>query len=104
MHHEHLLHLQFLYWRKRCTIRYIKVGEENSKFFQAMATERYRKNSIASLQLSDGTVSSDHGEIAKEFLVAFKGRMGTVKPILLGNEILSLIPKVQGLEVLTKPF
>ena len=33
MHHEHLLHLQFLYWRKRCTIRYIKVGEENSKFF-----------------------------------------------------------------------
>ena len=30
--------------------------------------------------------------------------MGTVKPILLGNDILSLIPKVQGLEVLTKPF
>ena len=33
MHHEHLLHLQFLYWKKRCTIRYIKVREENSKFF-----------------------------------------------------------------------
>ena len=80
------------------------MGEENSKFFQAMATERYRKNSIASLQLSDGTVSSDHGEIAKEFLVAFKGRMGTVRPILLGNEILSLIPRVQGLEVLTQTF
>ena len=54
-----------------------------------MATERYRKNSIATLQLSDGTVSLDHGEIAKEFLVAFKGRMGTVKPILLGNEYLT---------------
>ena len=104
LHHEHLLHLQFLYWRKRCTIRYIKVGEENSKFFQAMATERYRKNSIASLHLSDGTVSSDHGEIAKEFLVTFKGRMGTLKPIVLGNDILSLIPRIQGLEVLTKPF
>ena len=70
------------------------MGEENSKFFQAMATERYRKNSIARLQLSDGTVSSDHGEMAKEFLETFKGRMGTVKPILLGNDILSLIPKV----------
>ena len=104
MHHEHLLHLQFLYWKKRCTIRYIKVGEENSKFFQAMATERYRKNSIATLQLSDGTVSSDHDTIAKEFLEIFKGRMGTVKPIFLGNDILSIIPRVQGLDVLTRPF
>ncbi|XP_073363498.1 uncharacterized protein [Aegilops tauschii subsp. strangulata] len=104
MHHEHLLHLQFIYWKKRCTIRYIKVGEENSKFFQAMATERYRKNSIASLQLSDETVSSDHGMMAKEFLEIFKSRMGTVKPILMGNDILSLISRVQGLEVLTKPF
>ncbi|XP_073355472.1 uncharacterized protein [Aegilops tauschii subsp. strangulata] len=69
-----------------------------------MATERYRKNSIASLQLSDGTISSDHGKMAKEFLETFKSRMGTIKPILLGNDIISLIPKVQGLEVLTKPF
>ena len=76
------------------------MGEENSKFFQAMATERYRRNSIARLQLSDGIVSSDHGEIAKEFLEAFKGRMGTIRPIFLGNDILSLIPKVQGIEVL----
>mgnify|MGYP000863857686 FL=1 len=103
-HHDHLLHLQFLYWKKRCTIRYIKVGEENLKFFQAMATERYRKNSIATLQLSDGSVSSDHNTIAKEFLEIFKGRMGTVKPIFMGNDILSLIPRVQGLDVLTKPF
>ena len=27
LHHEHLLHMQYLYWRKRCIIRYIKVGE-----------------------------------------------------------------------------
>lgn len=104
LHHEHLLHLQYLYWRKTCTIRYIKVGEENSKFFQAMATERYRKNSIASLLLSDGSVMSDHEEMAKEFLHSFKGRMGTVLPIKLERDILSLIPKVQGLDVLTKPF
>ena len=69
-----------------------------------MATERYRKNSIATLQLSDGTVSSDHDTIAKEFLEIFKGGMGTVKPIFLGNDILSIIPRVQGLDVLTRPF
>ena len=80
------------------------MGEENSKFFQAMATERYRKNSIASLLLSDGSVISDHEEMAKEFLNSFKGRLGTVLPITLEEDILSLIPRVQGLEVLTKPF
>ena len=58
-HHEHLLHMQYLYWRKRCTIRYIKVGEENTKKFRAMATERFRKNSIASLVLPDGSVTSN---------------------------------------------
>ena len=30
--------------------------------------------------------------------------MGTVKPIFLGNDILSIIPRVQGLDVLTRPF
>ena len=33
LHIEKLLHWQSLYWKKRCTKRYIKVGEENSKFF-----------------------------------------------------------------------
>ena len=32
-HVEKLLHLQFLYWKKRCTIRYIKVGEKIQSFF-----------------------------------------------------------------------
>jgi len=103
-HHEHLQHMQYLYWRKRCTIRYIKVGEENTKFFQAMATERYRKNSIASLLLPDGSVTSNHEVMAREFLISFKNRMGMIRPIVLDENILSLIPRVQGLEVLTKPF
>ena len=34
LHLEELLHLQYIYWKQRCTIRWIKVGEENSKFFQ----------------------------------------------------------------------
>ena len=34
LHVEDLLHLQFIYWKQRCTIRWIKVGEENSIFFK----------------------------------------------------------------------
>src|SRR3954467_5506989 len=39
LHLEDILKLQKKYWKQRCTIRNIKVGEENSKFFQSMATE-----------------------------------------------------------------
>ena len=67
LHLEHLLHLQCLYWKKRATIRFVKVGEKNTKFFHAMATERYRRNSIASLKLNDGSVISDHDQIAACF-------------------------------------
>src|ERR1043165_6949587 len=56
LHLEKLLHWQHVYWKKRCTQRYIKVGEENSKFTQAMDSERHRRNSIVSLNLPNGTV------------------------------------------------
>ena len=54
--------------------------------------------------MPDGSVTSDHEEMAKEFLFSFKSRTGTVLPINLEEDIMSLIPRVQGLEVLTKPF
>jgi hypothetical protein len=38
------------FWRKRCTARWVRLGDENTTFFHSMATIRYRKNSmIASL-------------------------------------------------------
>ena len=60
---SHLLRLlkyQKLYWKKRGTIRWIKFGNENSKFCQAVAMERYRQNNISSLQLEDGTLVDNH--------------------------------------------
>ena len=50
-------------WKRHCTIRWIKLGDENTKFFHAMATERHRRNSIASLKLPDGTMVSDHSQM-----------------------------------------
>jgi exonuclease III len=38
LHLEKLLRIQYQYWKKRCTIRWIKMGEENTNFFHAMAT------------------------------------------------------------------
>ena len=104
LHLEHLLHLQYLYWRKRCTIRSIKVGEENTKFFHALASERYRHNSIASLRLEDGSVVSDHEQMAAALWLNFKNRMGTSHGIEMCFDLSSILDRVEGLDSLTKVF
>ena len=58
LQYERVLKLHHLYWKQRCTIRYIRVGDENSKFFHAMASERLRRNTVSSLQREDGSVVS----------------------------------------------
>jgi hypothetical protein len=55
-----LLKSQYNYWKKKCTVRWIKMRQENTKFFHAVSTERFRRNSISSLQLADGHIVNDH--------------------------------------------
>ena len=69
-----------------------------------MASERHRRNSIASLTLGDGSVTSNHDVIADAFHKAFKERMGQAKGINMGLDLENLIQKVPGLNVLVKPF
>ena len=103
-HLECLMRAQFLYWKKRCTMRWIKLGEENSKFFHAMATERFRRNSMASITLADGTVISDHEQMAAVAWNCYKQRMGTTNAIDMQYDLDVLIPAVEGLESLADPF
>ena len=105
LHYEHLLKLHYIYWKQRCTIRYIKVGEENSKFFHAMASERMRRNSIASLKTA-GMVDpvSDHDQMAGILWASFKNRMGQAQGISMGFDLANLIQPIQGLEELSQPF
>jgi hypothetical protein len=77
-HYEKLLHAQFLYWKKRCTTTWIKLGEENTKYFHSMATIRYKKNTIVSLVAEDGRVA-DHEEMAAMALNCYRNIMGTQK-------------------------
>jgi hypothetical protein len=54
LHLEKLLQIECNYWRKRCTVRWVKVGEDNTKFFHAMATQRNRRNTISMIKDADG--------------------------------------------------
>ena len=104
---HHLLRLldyQKQYWKKCCTIRWVKFGDENIKFFQAVATKRYRKNNVAILQTEDGMMVEDHP--AKEALLfhTYKTRLGTISPSDMKFDLAALIPQSTNLEHLTSPF
>jgi hypothetical protein len=40
------------------------LGDESTKFFHVVATERYRTNTITSLDTEDGRIVTDHFEKA----------------------------------------
>jgi hypothetical protein len=51
---EGLLKQQLAYWKQRGKIKWVTLGDANSKFFHSIATVQKRKNHIASLTNSDG--------------------------------------------------
>jgi mannosylglycoprotein endo-beta-mannosidase len=103
--YEHLLKAQYNYWRKRCTIRWMKLGEENTKFFHAMATERYRHNAIEQIQNSEGQVVTQHEEIAAVAWICYKERMGTSNGINMQLDLSELLKECdKDLNFLKDPF
>ena len=104
LHLEDLLLIECNYWRKRCTVRWIKLGEDNTKFFHAMATTRFRRNSIAMLRGDDGLMVSEHEEMAGLLWAAYKNRMGLSEGIDMQFQLNDLFEVVPGLDSITVPF
>lgn len=92
------------YWMKRCTVRWTKFGDENTKFFHRMATERRRRNSIASLQQSDGQCGELHEEKAEILFNAYKQILGESAPQRMLFNLAVLIKRVEGLDIPSTPF
>jgi hypothetical protein len=99
-----LLHCKRIYWKNRCTIRWVILGGENTKFFHVAATKSYRRNKIPSLTSNDGVSYNDHEAKAAIIWNTFSKRLGyTDKPTMhfpLGD----LIARIDGLESLSLPF
>ncbi|XP_071677274.1 uncharacterized protein [Lolium perenne] len=104
LHLEDLLLAQCMYWRKRCTIRWIKMGEDNTKFFHAKATERFRHNFISSLVASDGREIRDHDQMAGLLWASYKERMGSSEGISMQFDLSRILNRVEGLDILSRPF
>jgi mannosylglycoprotein endo-beta-mannosidase len=94
LHLDDLLLAECTYWHKRCTIRWIKQGEDNTKFFHAMATERFRRNAIAMLQDSEGNEVNDHDLMARMLWNEYKDRMGRSEGIDMQFDLAQIINHV----------
>jgi hypothetical protein len=70
-HLTRLLEYQNAYWKKRCTIRWTKFGDENSKFFHSMASSQKMKNHIDTLTDSTGVVVREHNNKSNLSLKAY---------------------------------
>ena len=85
-------------------MRWTKFGDENSKFFQAVATERYMKNYIATLHTDEGIEVSTHDAKEKVIYETYKQRLGTSTNPPMSFDLPSIIQPIAGLEELTVPF
>jgi hypothetical protein len=91
-HYEKLLHAQYLYWKKRCTARWIKLGEENTKYFYSIATIGYKTNFIVSLITEDGRTVTEHDEMTAVTWNCYRKRMGTQRRIEMCLDLQHLPP------------
>lgn len=99
-----LLKYQNEYWRKRFTVRWVTLGDEDTKFFHAATTERYRINTITQTEDDEGRILTGHTEKAAMLLRAYKDRMGqTDEPTMIFN-LEQLINRHGNLESLSDSF
>jgi hypothetical protein len=71
-------------------VRWIKHGGDNTKFFHAMATKRFRRNSISMLKDKECNEISDHQIMAGMLWTNYKERMGHSQGISMEFDLTSL--------------
>jgi hypothetical protein len=99
-----LLHQQQIYWKQRGTLKWVKFGDEGSKFFHAIATIRHRKNLIISLQDANGVSHTEHHTKADILWEANKDRLGTSDSPEILFDLSQLLQQSDVLDSLSEPF
>ena len=86
-----LLESKRIYWRQRNSLRWIKLGDENTEFFHTIATISHKRNFIVSLLNHEGSPVTDHDQKANLLLTAFKERLGNSEFASMAYELSSIL-------------
>lgn len=94
-HIAKLLEAKRIYWKQRNSVRWVMLGDENTSFFQAMASISHRRNKIASLSISDDTLVTSHEHKVGILWEAFKNRLGVSEFQGISYDLSSLLQRHQ---------
>jgi hypothetical protein len=82
----------------------IKLGDDCTKYFHAMATVTYRKNLITQLKDEADNIICDHESKAAMIWSTFRNRMGVTTDPTMHFDLQSLISLDIDLSSLVQPF
>jgi hypothetical protein len=102
-----LLQNQKYYWKQRGKIKWVKLGDANTKFFHSKASISYRHNYISMLKNIEGAEISDHEGKEEILWSAFKERMGTLDNVAMHFNLSNLFGTSEYpdiLQALEAPF
>jgi hypothetical protein len=99
-----LLRQQQIYWKQRGVVKWVKFGDEGTKFFHANATIKHRKNFIASLIDDNGQELYDHASKADLLWTAYKERLGSSDSISMQFDLGALLHSSTELGYLSEAF
>ena len=81
-----LLVVKRIYWKSRFKMRSVRLDDENTDFFHAIATQSYRKNYITYIVGEDGITYHNHDHKAAIIWRSYKERLGSsIDPPMLFN-------------------
>ncbi|WVZ96479.1 hypothetical protein U9M48_042112, partial [Paspalum notatum var. saurae] len=104
---EHLVQLleqQRIYWKQRDTIKWVKLGDANTKIFHTNSSIKNRRNLISSLKLPNGDSVSSHDDKADLLWRSFKERLGTSEFTFLKFDLDQFLQSSVDLSFLQEPF
>jgi hypothetical protein len=104
IHLATLLKQQLAYWKQRGKIKWVTLGDENSRFFHSMASNQKRRNQVATLSDDNGNPVSDHSEKSEILLQAYKEILGQTETNTTLPNLQQLIHVNEDLSFLEAPF
>jgi len=93
-----------IYWKQRGNVKWVQLGDENSKFFHSIATVRHRRNLITSLNSPSGVPVYDHNSKAELIWSDFKDRLSSSSYQNMLFDLDSLFGQPCDLSSLEVPF